>query len=187
MTHGSDRCVPRRDAAAAAPGGDGAPQRRCRATDGDVVPRRLGDLVRRGHGRVRLGGDRTDLPASGRVVLRLPAPTTTRSSPRAPATTSPTRSPSSTPPPPSTEAHPRRTCCASPPCSAARTASGRWCTVTPTRRDHRPPATSSSNSHPVPTSRERDERVHPGRKGRRGADVRSRNAEANDLRLRRSS
>ena len=30
-----------------------------------MVPRRRGDLVRRGHGRVRLGGDRTDLPALG--------------------------------------------------------------------------------------------------------------------------
>ena len=65
-------CVPQRDAAAAAPRRNGAPQRRCRATHGDVVARRLGDLVRRRHGRIRLGGDRTDLPALGRVVLRLP-------------------------------------------------------------------------------------------------------------------
>ena len=33
--------------------------------DGDVVPHGPGDLVRRGHGRVGLGGDRTDLPAVG--------------------------------------------------------------------------------------------------------------------------
>ena len=61
---------------------------------------------------------------------------------------SPTPSLSSTPPPPSTEPHPRRTCCVSPPCSTATTESGRWCTDTPIRRDHRPPATSSSNSQP---------------------------------------
>jgi SnoaL-like domain len=36
-----------------------------------VVPRRPGDLVRRGHRWVRLDGDRADLPASGRVVLGL--------------------------------------------------------------------------------------------------------------------
>ena len=46
--------------------------------NGDAGPRmamwshdQLRDLVRRGHGRVRLGGDRTDLPASRRIVLRL--------------------------------------------------------------------------------------------------------------------
>ena len=66
-----------------------------------------------------------------------------------PVATSPTRSPSNTPPPLLTEARPRRTCCASPPCSTASTASGRWSTATPIQRDHRPPATSSSNSRPV--------------------------------------
>ena len=71
MNDGSNRCISRQDAATAAPCGHGAPQWRCRATDGDVVPRPHGDLVRRSDGRGRLGGDRTHLPASRRVVLRL--------------------------------------------------------------------------------------------------------------------
>ena len=43
----------------------------------------------------------------------------------------------------------RRTCCASPRCSPARTVSGRWCTVTPTRLPHRPPASSSRSWPPA--------------------------------------
>ena len=133
-------------------------QRRRQATDGDVVARRARHLVRRGRGRDRLGGDRTDLPPPRRSVL--PVPLVPRRGRRrgSRATTSPTQSPTSTRPPPidgePTPSYVLRVTTV----FHREAASGRWCTVTRTRRDHRLPATSSTNSHPAPTARVADRR-----------------------------